>query len=405
MFKVYLVKKSWWLCALSVVFLCSCTSDKKAESGKSSGPLSECIGSPLTAKQETEIRKRINAEEKITEIEEIFRKKRLAGFNGNVLVAQGGVVLYEKSFGYANLRKKDSLEANHAFQLASLSKPFTAIAVLQLIEQKKIALEDSIQRYIPDFPYHGILIKSLLSHRSGLPNYAYSFPDSVRHGKHPPSNQELIHWFAQANPLPLRYNYPNRSFNYCNTNYLVLAALVEKVSGVSFEDYVRKNIFEPLEMKHTFLATAKVDTARYLKTDGHQYGRVLPKDYFDDVLGDKGVYSTTEDLYRFYKGLMGGCLLKKKTLAEAFTPRSFEKKGMKNYGYGFRMHLDENDKPKYLYHTGWWKGYNTIMWMSEKDDFVIIILSNSYNRSVYQIKGLLDVLHGTIQSDDVEKDI
>jgi CubicO group peptidase (beta-lactamase class C family) len=315
------------------------------------------------------------------------------------------VVLYEKSFGYANLRKKDSLEAHHAFQLASLSKPFTAIAVLQLIEQKKISLDDSIQRYIPDFPYHGILIKSLLSHRSGLPNYAYSFPDSVRYGKLGPSNQEMLNWFAKADPLPARYNYPNRSFNYCNTNYLVLAALVEKVSGISFEEYVEKNIFKPLGMSHTFLATEKVDSSRFLKTDGHQYGRVLPKDYFDNIVGDKGIYSTTEDLYRFYKGLLGGCLVQKKTLKEAFMPRSFERRGMKNYGYGFRMHLDEHDTPKYLYHTGWWKGYNTIMWMSEKDDFVIIILSNSYNRTIYQIKPLLDVLHGTVQSDDVEKDI
>lgn len=400
-----LVEKSCWLGALSVILLFSCNSDKKTESRKNKGPLSQCIGSPLTEKQEAEIRKRINAEDKISKIEELFRKKKLAGFNGNVLIAQRGVVLYEKSFGYANIRKKDTLEANHAFQLASLSKPFTAVAVLKLIEQKKISLDDSIQRFIPDFPYHGILIKSLLSHRSGLPNYAYSFPDSVRHGKRPPTNGDVIQWFEKANPLPLRYNYPNRSFNYCNTNYLVLASLVEKVAGVPFEEYVRKNIFEPLEMKHTFLATAAVDTSRYLRTVGHQFGRVLPKDYFDDVLGDKGVYSTTEDLYRFYKGLWGGCLLKKKTLEEAFTPRSFEKKGMKNYGYGFRMHLDENDKPKYLYHTGWWKGYNTIMWMSEADDFVIIILSNSYNRSVYQIKELLDVLHGKVQSDDVEKDI
>lgn len=400
-----LVEKSWWLGALSLILLFSCNSDKKTESRKNKGPLTDCIGSSLTEKQETEIKKRINAEDKISKIEELFRKKKLAGFNGNVLIAQRGVVLYEKSFGYANLRKKDTLQANHAFQLASLSKPFTAVAILKLIEQKKISLDDSIQRFIPDFPYHGILIKSLLSHRSGLPNYAYSFPDSVRHGKRPPTNSDVIQWFEKANPLPLRYNYPNRSFNYCNTNYLVLAALVEKIAGVPFDEYVRKNIFEPLEMKHTFLATAAVDTSRYLRTVGHQFGRVLPKDYFDDVLGDKGVYSTTEDLYRFYKGLWGGCLLKKKTLEEAFTPRSFEKKGMKNYGYGFRMHLDENDKPKYLYHTGWWKGYNTIMWMSEADDFVIIILSNSYNRSVYQIKELLDVLHGKVQSDDVEKDI
>lgn len=400
-----LVKWVAWCCGV-ILFFATCERTQHSKIKKAKDGLVECIGSPLDPKEEAVLRKRINAEIKIRAIEEIFRKKRLAGFNGNVLIAQKGVVLYEHSFGYADLKKKDSLQSLHAFQLASLSKPFTAIAILQLIEAKKINLDDSIQKFLPEFPYHGIFIKSLLSHRSGLPNYAYSFPDSVRHGRKYPSNGDLLNWFVHASPLPARYNYPNRSFNYCNTNYLVLASIVEKVSGVSFEYYLRKNIFEPLGMDHTFVnTTPPPDSSNCLITRGHQYGRMVPKDYFDDVVGDKGVYSTTEDLYRFYKGLIGKCLLKEKTLHEAFTPRSFERRGIKNYGYGFRMHLDEEDKPKYIYHTGWWKGYNTIMWISEKDDFVIIILSNSYNRSVYRIKELLDVLHGTVQSDDVEKDI
>jgi CubicO group peptidase (beta-lactamase class C family) len=366
--------------------------------------LTECMGSALTPDQELAIRKKINAEEKIAQLEEIFQKKRRAGFNGNVLVAQRGVVLYNKSFGYAHLRQKDPLNNLHTFQLASLSKPFTAVAVLKLQEAGKISLEDSVQRFFPDFPYRGVQIKSLLSHRSGLPNYAYAFMDSVRRGHKYPTNTEVMRWFATVRPTPQRYNVPGRSFSYSNTNYLVLAAIVEKVSGMAFDDYLQKHIFAPLDMTHTLLGT-QPEVPEQHRTAGHQSGRVIPKDYYDNVVGDKGIYSTTEDLYRFYKGLMGGCLLSKRTLKEAFAPRSFERRGFKNYGYGFRLHLNDQDETRYMYHTGWWKGYNTIMWISPEDDFVVIMLSNSYNRTVYEVKDLLETLHGRSQSDDVEKDI
>ncbi|MBB5282339.1 CubicO group peptidase (beta-lactamase class C family) [Rhabdobacter roseus] len=395
----------WAVWMAVVVGGLSCEQKQHSQIQKPKDRLAECLGSPLTAEQEAKIRKQINAESKTAEIEEIFRKKRKAGFNGNVLIAQKGVVLYENAFGYAHLRQKDTLRNQHAFQLASLSKPFTSVAILKLVEAGQLSLEDSIQRFFPDFPYRGISIQALLSHRSGLPNYAYAFPDSVRHGRKYPSNQAVMEWFARVKPSPRPYGYPNRAFNYSNTNYCVLAAIVEKVSGMTFGTYLDKTIFTPLGMKSTFLSTVQNDSTQLFRTVGHERGYAVPKDYYDEVVGDKGLYSTTEDLYRFYRGLTGGCLLKKRTLEEAYMPRSFERKSIKNYGYGFRMHLDERQQPRYIYHTGWWKGYNTIMWMSPEDDFVIIILSNSYNRSVYQVKDLLDVLHGQAQADDVEKDL
>lgn len=399
------VKWSLWL-AICSVFVVSCDRVQHSKVTKEATDwYTECVGSPLSEDEEAYIRKHINATQKVAQIEEIFRKKRLAGFNGNVLIAQKGVVLYEKSFGYAHLKEKDTLEAGHAFQLASLSKPFTAIAVLKLYEAGRVSLDDTVQKFFVDFPYHGITIKDLLCHRSGLPNYIYSFTDSVRRGKKYPSNLDVIRWFASVKPTPTPYNRPSRSFNYNNTNYLVLAAIVEKVTGSSFAGYLRKEVLDPLGMKHTFMVTNNADSLAPYRTVGHQYGRVVAKDYYDEVVGDKGLYSTTEDLLRFYKGLSANCLLSPRTLQEAFTPRSFERRGTKNYGYGFRMHLDEMDQPKYIYHGGWWKGYNTMMWMDPANDFVIIILGNSYNRSVYQIKELLDVLHGQVQSDDIEKDI
>lgn len=350
-----------------------------------------------------QLRKEIHADKKAQEIDAIFTGKRRAGFNGNVLIVQKGITIYQKSFGYSRLKNKDTLNDQSGFQLASLSKPFTALAILQLQEAGKLSLEDSVQKFFPSFPYPGIQIKSLLSHRSGLPNYAYVFTDSVRRVKPFPNNDDIIRWFSIVKPDP--YNRPNRNFSYSNTNYCLLASIVEKVSGQPLATFLEEHIFLPLGMKDSYLRATMTESQEAAKTVGHQYGREVPKDSYDDIVGDKGLYSTTGDLYRFYKGLMQGCIINKETMQEAFTPRSFERDGKKNYGYGFRMHLDEHKHPTYLYHGGWWKGYNTIMWMSPEEDFVIIVLGNSYNRTVYQIKEILDVLHGKEQPDDIEKDI
>ncbi|WP_025763021.1 serine hydrolase domain-containing protein [Dyadobacter tibetensis] len=342
---------------------------------------------------------------KITRIDEIFQRKRRGGFNGNVLVVQDGQLLYQKSFGYAHLKDKDSLDQTSRFQLASLSKPFTAVAILQLVQQGRISLSDSVQRFFPDFPYPGVKIDLLLSHRSGLPNYIYSFPDSVRHGRKYPSNMDIMDWYARVKPTPQRYNRPDRSFVYCNTNYCVLAAIVEKVSGKAFGSYLQENIFDPLGMNDSYLVSDSSALAAVNRTVGHQYGRQIPKDYYDDVVGDKGIYSTTGDLYRFYSGLTKGLLISDSLRAEAFTPRSFEKPGIRNYGYGFRMHTNPDRSVRFIYHGGWWKGYNTLMWISPKSKSVIVVLSNSYNRSTYDIKDVLEVLEGEDQLEDIEKDI
>lgn len=343
--------------------------------------------------------------EKIAKIEDIFRRKRNAGFNGNVLIVQKGQILYQNSFGFAHMKAKDTLTADSRFQLASLSKPFTAVAVLKLVQEGRVALDDSVQRFFPDFPYHGVKVDMLLSHRSGLPNYIYSFNDSVRHGRKYPDNLDIMDWYAKVVPTPTPYNRPGRSFNYCNTNYCVLAAIVEKVTGDSFGRYLNSQIFTPLGMQNTYLVTDTTIAAAKNRTDGHQYGRRLDKDYYDEVVGDKGLYSTTLDIYRFYNGLTKGLILEKKMLNEAFTPRSFERDGIRNYGYGFRMHIKEDHTPRFIYHGGWWKGYNTMLWVCPEDDAVIIVLGNTYNRSTYDLRELLEVFHGSVKIDDIEKDI
>jgi len=360
--------------------------------------LTDCFSeNRLTPEQETKIRKEIHANEKAFALDTLFKKKaKSQGFNGAVLVTQKGVILYSNVFGYANLNSKDSLNSNSAFQLASISKTFTSVAVLLLAQDKKIKLTDSIQQYLPSFPYHGITIENLLSHRSGLPNYLYSFEDKRRINQAAPTNDTVIKWFAEANPLPALYNKPNKSFSYNNSNFIVLASIIEKVSEVSYAQFIRNRIFEPLGMEHSFVDTIAPDSLLCNRTTGHQGNRLRPREFFDGVYGDKGIYSSVGDMERWYFALHSGCLLNKHWLKEAFTPRSFEHKSRHNYGLGFRLMTDPKDMKKvhYVYHGGWWAGFSTMLWMDMEADIAIIVLGNRKNNGVYNIKSVLSVLEG-----------
>ncbi|QKZ15659.1 serine hydrolase domain-containing protein [Spirosoma sp. KUDC1026] len=411
-----MVRMNWIARCISIISVFvvgfSCGQDGQKELNRSAKVMGNCADEQvLSPSEQMTIRQQINADEKSREIEEIFRQKVRQGLNGNVLVAQKGLVLYRHCFGLEHFERsqRDSLVEDSKFQLASLSKTFTAVGTLKLIEAGKLSLDDTIQKFYPDFPYHGISVRNLLSHRSGLPNYAYAFDDSMKVNfykkeKPYPTNAVIMHWFATVKPTPQAYNIPGRGFSYSNTNYMVLASIIEKVTGQSYEAFIHKNIFEPLGMHHTFVATTKNDSINYHRTAGYQWNRRIPKDYYDDVVGDKGIYSTTGDLFRWYRALNGDCILKKKTLAEAFIPRSFERKGAKNYGYGFRMMLDDKNQPEFIYHSGWWKGYNTMFWFSPKDEYVIIILGNKYNKTVYRVKELIDVLRSGKDSGTSEND-
>lgn len=402
-----------WITFFALVIVCSsCESNTQKQLNRSASAMRDCAKElELSPQEEARIRQEIKADEKSRRIREIVNAKFRAGMNGSVLVAQKGVILYKDWHGLGRFEKsiRDTLAEDSKFQLASLSKTFTAVATLKLVEAGKLSFEDTIQKFYPDFPYHNITVHDLLSHRSGLPNYAYAFDDSMKinfykRDKPYPTNATIMNWFATVQPTPKRYNVPGRTFSYSNTNYMVLASIIEKVTNQPFETFVRKNIFEPLGMHNSYVATSKSEALNVHKTAGYQGNRRIPKDYYDDVVGDKGIYSTVGDLFKWYMALNGDCLLRKKTLAEAFIPRSFEKKGMKNYGYGFRIRLDENEQPEYIYHTGWWKGYNSMFWFSPKHQYVIIMLSNRLNRLVFDVQGIANVLESTNKDIGPEED-
>ncbi|MES2140165.1 MAG: serine hydrolase domain-containing protein [Bacteroidota bacterium] len=342
------------------------------------------------------ILKNIHASEKSKQLNVLFENKvKTVGFNGCILIAQKGQIIYKNVFGFSNLKTKDSLKINSAFQLASTSKTLTAAAILLLKEQGKLNLSDNIQKFFPNFPYHNITVQMLLTHRSGLSNYIYfgepyCDANNCYNGK-TFDNNSVIQIMMTAKPE--LYASPNKKFEYCNTNYALLASIVEKISGLSFADFMAQNIFKPLEMNNTWVHNPKNDSIFKNKTIGHNASGYMEKEtYADDVVGDKGIYSTVEDLFKWDQALYTEKILKKGTIEEAFTGYSNEHKGKRNYGYGWRM-IDEGEGNKVVYHNGWWHGYSTLFYRRLSDQTTVILLSNKYNSNIYHIEDILSILN------------
>lgn len=329
------------------------------------------------------------------ELDAFYNGKLLrTGFNGAILVARKGVVIFEQYHGYENSRTKTPVMDSSSFQLASVSKTFTGAAVLWLAQKEKLSLDDSLQKFFPQFPYKGINVRMLLSHRSGLPNYLY-FCDSLwKDESRFITNNEVIKLMEVHKP-PMQH-LPGTHFQYCNTNYLLLASIIEKVSGQKYAEFMEQTIFRPLGMTNTFVYDP-ASAARSHQTQSHKYnGQFEPDTYFDGVMGDKGIYSSARDMLKWDQALYSGQLLNEATLKQAYTPYSHEKPGIRNYGLGWRLMVYPDSTKNIIYHNGWWHGNNTVFYRFVQDSTTLIILGNKYNRGIYQaVKPVRDILgHG-----------
>lgn len=340
-------------------------------------------------------RKSINADLKAALIDSIFKSKaKQQGFNGTVLVAQKGQILYKNAFGFENFETKDSLQTSSAFQLASVSKTLTAVGILLLKDQEKIQLNDDVKKYFSEFPYNGITIKNLLSHRSGLPNYIYACEQyceksNTYNGK-VFDNKAMLELLIEKKPAA--YALPDKKFEYSNTNYAILALIIEKASGMTYADFMNENVFQPLKMNNTWVHSVKYDKLHQHQTKGYKAnGKPEDEIFADDVVGDKSIYSTVEDMYKFDQALNSDKLLKKETKLEAYAGYSNEHKGTRNYGFGWRT-IDDKKNPKVIYHNGWWHCYNTLFYRIPEKEITIIVLSNKYNKGVYHISDVLSIL-------------
>jgi CubicO group peptidase (beta-lactamase class C family) len=318
-------------------------------------------------------------------LDTLFNQLHLTrNFNGAVLVAKNGKVLYDTVIGYSNVKLKTSLPEDPIFQLASVSKQFTAYAILILQKRGLINVEKEVSEYITGFPYAGVTVKMLLTHTSGLPNYIYFWDQFKLNTNGYISNEEVINAMLTYKPAP--YLKPNVKYNYSNTNYTILAYLVEKLSNKTYADFMANEVFEPLGMKNTYVWQPE------LKHINCVVGNVSTKklaenDCYDGVTGDKGILSTTNDLLLWDKALYGNTILNADELADAFTNQNTQMKHRKaKYGYGWRISEDVAGN-KLVWHGGWWHGFNTYIGRREQDKTCVIILSNISNKSFFTSKG------------------
>lgn len=316
---------------------------------------------------------------------------QVANFNGAVLVAKHGKIIYENAFGWANYPREDSLHVNSKFQLASVTKTITSTAILQLMERGKLKLNQDVRDFFPNFPYAGVTIRLLLTHRSGMMNYVY-FVDDVYRAEHRDqrkgiTNQQTMDMIAQYKPA--RFNVPDKRFLYNNSNFMVLGSIIEKVSGISYAQYVKENIFIPAGMNNTAAWSKavydKIPTD-VLGHDRNSWKYSVAPNFLDGPLGAYGVYSTVGDLFLFDRALRAGRLLKPATQDSAYTDRNPMVRGHFNYGYGWR--LFEMPGEKVVYHTGWWHGFRHIFLRDMKNDVTIVLLGNMVNGSLLHLDDL-----------------
>ncbi len=295
-------------------------------------------------------------------------------FNGVALFAKNGVT-HSLVHGFRNFKTKDSLRLDDQFQLASLSKPFTAFSILKLIDEGRLRIDDKVSDHLVCTPYSDVTIGQLLNHTSGIGYYAYVTDNLWGMPEDPMANSDLL-TMMECDEIPLYFE-PGRGFDYCNTNYTLLANIIEAVTYTSFKDYMEWTIFPALEMANSEIIDPFSKDANAYDVKGHYpSGDVKLPSYLDGVVGDKGMYSTIADLYAFYKTIKSQNPISDSLWAEATSPKA--KTGASAfYGYGWRIKPLPEANDTLIYHNGWWRGFRTYFWMSSKEDKMCVILTNS----------------------------
>lgn len=317
--------------------------------------------------------------EKSALIEDFYNKNiNKDGYTGSFLVAKNGQILYENYNGFANRKNNDPIDENTPMHVASVGKVVTAIAVLRLVDQGKINLDQPVDEIIDGFPYHTITVRTLLSHRSGLKYYGYY--DGIWDFRKTVTNQDVIDIINQEK-VPLEFT-PNKKFKYSNTNYVLLASIVEKVTQKSFKEAVKDIIFDPLQMTHSFVFddVSKKD----LVTQSYKANKMLMHwDYMDGTYGDKNIYTTPRDFLKLDTAIYSDDFLSAALKQEMYRGYSFENKGDRNYGLGIRLIKMKNGE-QYTYHNGWWRGNTSSYIRLAQDSVSIILFSNKYSNLTYK---------------------
>lgn len=290
-----------------------------------------------------------------------------------VMVIEDGEVVHRAGYGYANLEERTPIDADTAFRLASVSKQFTAMAVMLLAEEGRLAFDDPVSRYLPQLsPYSGVTVRHLMTHTGGLPEYY----DVIDTAAGMPSNADALALLATLHGTVF---VPGERYEYSNPGYDMLASLVAQVSGKDFATFMRERIFAPLGMQGTLVHDHTRPDVPHRATgyapDENGSGYSLDNDDpLNGIVGSGGVYSTLNDLYRWDQALYGDTLVGRAALEEAFTLARLNDGTLIDYGFGWR--IEEHEGHRRVRHGGSWVGFRTHIARCPQERFTVIILSN-----------------------------
>lgn len=299
-------------------------------------------------------------------------------FNGVVLAAEKGKVIFKKAYGYANFETQTLLTTSTPFNLAAVSKQFTAMGIMILAERGKLKYDDPIVKYLPELDYKEITIRHLLNHTSGLKEYVKLFEKYKWGTSKIAGNSDVIALFKKYKPKP-RFK-AGSAYRYSYTGYVLLACIIERVSGQPFEVFLKQNIFDPLDMGNSFAYNLEMKECPQERAMGYAISKTRIEHYdlifIDGAVGDGNVYCSADDLFKWDQALYTEKLVKKSTLALAFTPGRLNDGSFTNYGFGWIISPDR----KSVKHTGTWRGFRAAIHRNMATKSTLIFLDNSTNQ-------------------------
>ena len=304
-----------------------------------------------------------------------------------VYVKQKGKVLYEKAFGKASIELDVDMKTKNAFNIASISKEFTAMSILQLMEKGKLSLEDNLNKYVPNFSKNGdkIKIRHLLSHTSGLKSHTDTIWANTTGRTYFESMEGVLNYFKKD---VVKFE-PGEKHDYCNVNFNLLAYIIEKVSSLEYSEYVEENIFKPLGMTNSYVpdegqTIPNLSTGYELKDDKIVYARYHS---LNQTRGSSSIHTTVQDLTKWYEGLMSSKVVSRETLVKAWTPYALNNGIEEVYGYGF--YVDEKFGKTAIFHNGFIFGFSTSDMYFPEDDLLILVASNVSDINVINTNDLV----------------
>lgn len=379
----------YFYCLLLTFCISSCSQkDKKINSDSVAIEDTIIRMRPFMPKPQSENQTDLNSV--YTSIDKFFQKTwRTDKENISFLVAKDGKIIYEKYQGVAD--KKNDLQMNEhtSLHIASVSKVITATAILELINAGKLSLDQNVKTILPGFPYPDITVQTLLNHRSGLHNYIYyADQPKIWDQSKPLTNQDVLDLYIK-HKVPLNFQ-SDKKFAYCNTNYVMLALIIEKITGMTYPEAMNEMIFKPLKMTDTYVFD--YNTNQKSAIPSYTSNREVAFDYLDATYGDKNIYSTPRDLMKFDMARYSPDHLHPELMKKVYVGYSYEHKGEKNYGLGIRI-IEWVTGQHFYFHNGWWGG-NTSSYVNLREEQVTIIaLSNKFSTKPYRVR-ILATLFG-----------